>query len=128
LKQFIFIATLIIIAGLSILIIAVKPKNASTTTSALNNSNFCGTNAFYNENSSEGKKLFNANCASCHQLDRKMTGPALRNVAQKYDSITILKFLHGEKTEIMNEDYGMTCVNFPQLTQEDISSLLSYTN
>ena len=57
-----------------------------------------------------------------------MTGPALKNIAQKYDSITILKFLHGEKTEIMNEDYGMTCVNFPQLTQEDISSLLSYTN
>ena len=27
-----------------------------------------------------GKQLFNTNCASCHKLDRKMTGPALRNV------------------------------------------------
>ena len=27
-----------------------------------------------------GKALFNTNCASCHKLDRKMTGPALRNV------------------------------------------------
>ena len=28
----------------------------------------------------KGKTLFNTNCAACHQLDRKMTGPALRNV------------------------------------------------
>ena len=24
----------------------------------------------------KGKALFNANCAACHQLDKKMTGPA----------------------------------------------------
>ena len=28
----------------------------------------------------KGKSLFNANCAACHKLDKKMTGPALRNV------------------------------------------------
>ena len=28
----------------------------------------------------KGKALFNANCAACHQLDKKMTGPALRYV------------------------------------------------
>ena len=27
-----------------------------------------------------GKQLFNQNCAACHALDRKMTGPALANV------------------------------------------------
>jgi mono/diheme cytochrome c family protein len=26
----------------------------------------------------KGKALFNSNCAACHQLDKKMTGPALR--------------------------------------------------
>ena len=25
----------------------------------------------------KGKELFNSNCAACHNLDRKMTGPAL---------------------------------------------------
>ncbi len=24
-----------------------------------------------------GKQLFNSNCAACHKLDQKMTGPAL---------------------------------------------------
>ncbi|HRZ75134.1 MAG TPA: cytochrome c, partial [Flavobacterium sp.] len=27
-----------------------------------------------------GKALFNAQCAACHKLDAKMTGPALRGV------------------------------------------------
>ena len=30
-----------------------------------------------------GKALFNANCAACHKLDKKMTGPALRNVESR---------------------------------------------
>ena len=28
----------------------------------------------------KGEALFKTNCAACHNLDRKMTGPALRNV------------------------------------------------
>ena len=31
-----------------------------------------------------GKSLFNANCAACHKLDKKMTGPALRNVQARF--------------------------------------------
>jgi hypothetical protein len=31
-----------------------------------------------------GKALFNANCAACHNLDRKMTGPALRGVTGRH--------------------------------------------
>ena len=34
----------------------------------------------------KGKQLYNTNCAACHRLDQKMTGPALRNVeARLYD-------------------------------------------
>jgi cytochrome c553 len=31
----------------------------------------------------KGKSLFNTNCASCHKMDKKMTGPALRNVESR---------------------------------------------
>ena len=31
----------------------------------------------------KGKTLFNTNCAACHNLDRDMTGPALRYVEQR---------------------------------------------
>ena len=57
-----------------------------------------------------------------------MTGPALRSISKKYDSLTITKFLRGEQTEIVNEDYDYKCVNFPQLTDEDISNILAYTD
>jgi cytochrome c2 len=30
-------------------------------------------------------KNFNSNCAACHKLDAKATGPALRGIAQKHD-------------------------------------------
>ena len=30
-----------------------------------------------------GKKLFKANCASCHKLDKKLIGPALGEVTQR---------------------------------------------
>ncbi|MDG2432149.1 cytochrome c, partial [Flavobacterium sp.] len=29
----------------------------------------------------KGKELFNANCAACHKLDAKATGPMLRGIA-----------------------------------------------
>jgi len=32
-----------------------------------------------------GKKLFNANCAACHKLNKKAVGPALKGVSAKYD-------------------------------------------
>jgi cytochrome c2 len=32
-----------------------------------------------------GKELFNANCAACHKLDAKATGPALEGIAGKHD-------------------------------------------
>lgn len=34
---------------------------------------------------SEGEVLFKANCASCHNLDRKLTGPALRGAVDRWD-------------------------------------------
>ena len=88
---------------------------------------FCGT-VNLSKNASEGKQLFNANCAACHKLDKNMTGPALRGIAQKYDSITVQNYLRKDKTLIKTKGYDNVCIYFPQLTNEDISNILSYTN
>ena len=32
-----------------------------------------------------GEALYKSNCAACHKLDKKGVGPALRNVAEKYE-------------------------------------------
>jgi cytochrome c551/c552 len=40
--------------------------------------------------------LFNANCAACHKLDAKATGPALRGIAAKYEMAWLYKWRTAE--------------------------------
>ena len=90
-----------------------------------------------------GKSLFNSQCAACHKLDKKMTGPALRNVeARLYEdegldrewlnkwirnSSALIKSGDTYANKIWNE-YDQTAMNaFPQLEDQEISDILAYT-
>ena len=91
----------------------------------------------------KGKSLFNANCAACHQLDKKMTGPALRNVEQRLsddegldrewlsswirNSAGVIKSGDAYANKIYNEFSGAAMTAFPQLSDQDISDILAYT-
>jgi len=91
----------------------------------------------------KGKSLFNANCAACHQLDKKMTGPALRNVEQRLadnegldrewisawirNSAGVIKSGDAYANKIYNEYSGAAMTAFPQLSDQDISDILAYT-
>ncbi|MBP0904662.1 cytochrome c3 family protein [Mariniflexile gromovii] len=91
----------------------------------------------------KGKSLFNANCAACHQLDKKMTGPALRNVEarladeQGLDKDWIYNWVHNSAgvvksgdaygNKVYNEYGGAAMTAFPQLSNEDIDNILAYT-
>jgi mono/diheme cytochrome c family protein len=52
----------------------------------------------------KGKELFNANCAACHKLDAKSTGPALRGVADKYDREWLYKWVKNSSDLIKSGD------------------------
>ena len=91
----------------------------------------------------KGKSLFNANCAACHQLDKKMTGPALRNVEARLadeqgldkdwiyawirNSAGLIKSGDAYANKIYNEYGGAAMTAFPQLSDEDIDNILAYT-
>ncbi|NHN27463.1 c-type cytochrome [Flavobacterium jejuense] len=85
-----------------------------------------------------GKALFNANCAACHALDKVMTGPALRGVAEKYDIEFLYKWIKnntelikaGDATalKIFNENGQKAMTPFPQLSNADIDNILAYTS
>lgn len=91
----------------------------------------------------KGKTLFNTNCAACHNLDRKMTGPALRNVQQRLEndhgldvdwirgwirnSAGVVKSGDAYANQIYTEYNGTAMTAFPQLTDQDISDILAYT-
>ncbi len=91
----------------------------------------------------KGKSLFNANCAACHQLDKKMTGPALRNVETRLsetegldrvwlnawirNSSAMIKSGDAYANKIYAEYNGSAMTAFPQFSDEDISDILAYT-
>jgi cytochrome c2 len=91
----------------------------------------------------KGKSLYNANCAACHKLDKKMTGPALRNVEQRLaddegldrewlyawirNSAGMVKDGDTYANKIYNEYGGTAMTAFPQFSDEDINNILAYT-
>jgi mono/diheme cytochrome c family protein len=85
-----------------------------------------------------GKALFNANCAACHKLDSKATGPALRGVAEKHAKEWVYKWVHNSSEVIKSGDpvanalfveYNKSVMTaFPQLSTTDIDNILAYTS
>lgn len=85
-----------------------------------------------------GKELFNAQCAACHKLDAKMTGPALRNVTDRRDtkwlhswikdSQAMVKSGDAEAVKIFEEYNKSIMASFPQLSDADIDNILAYTS
>jgi len=85
-----------------------------------------------------GKALFNANCAACHKLDKKATGPALRGKADKYDREWLYKWINNSQgliksgdakaITIFEENNKSIMTSFPQLSHTDIDNILAYTS
>ncbi len=90
------------------------------------------------QDAAKGKELFNTNCAACHKLDAKATGPALRGVAAKYDKEWLYKWIKnsGEliksgdalAIKVFEENNKVAMTAFPQLSNEDIDNIIAYTS
>ncbi len=86
----------------------------------------------------KGKAIFNTNCAACHKLDAKATGPALRGVADKYDKEWLYKWIHNsgeliksgdaQAVKVFEENNKIPMTAFPQLSNEDIDNIIAYTS
>jgi mono/diheme cytochrome c family protein len=87
----------------------------------------------------DGKALFSANCASCHAINKKLTGPALAGVEDRWpdkkklyawikNSQAFLKTGDAYANNLYNE-YNKTAMNlFPNLTDKEIDAILGYIN
>lgn len=86
----------------------------------------------------KGKELFNANCAACHKLDAKSTGPALRGISAKYEMSWIYKWVHNSSdliksgdaaaVKVFTENNKTVMTGFPQLSTADIDNIIAYTS
>ena len=84
-----------------------------------------------------GKALFNANCAACHKLDAKMTGPALRGITERQSSKWLHSWIKNSQAmvksgdayavKVFEENNKSIMTSFPQLSDADIDNILAYT-
>lgn len=87
----------------------------------------------------DGKKLFMDNCASCHAVHKKVTGPALVGVEGRWASKkTLYQWIRnsasvlatGDKyaNDLFNEYNKVQMTAFPNLTDKEIDAMLAYIN
>src|ERR1043165_706183 len=52
----------------------------------------------------EGEKLFNANCTSCHAINSKVVGPALKDVDKRHSEAWLLKWINNSPAMVKSGD------------------------
>ncbi len=89
-------------------------------------------------NAENGKKLYDANnCGSCHALDKKLVGPALRGVETRHSSEWLVKWVrNNEKFRKVDKDpdaialyndNGQAAMNiFENLTPANVLDIIEY--
>ena len=84
----------------------------------------------------EGEKLFNANCTSCHAINDKVVGPALKDVDKRQSEAWLIKWIQNSPAVLKSGDayatklykeYNQSAMTaFPQLKDEQVKSILAY--
>lgn len=87
----------------------------------------------------DGRAIFQANCATCHAVNKQLVGPALAGVESRWPSREKLHaWVHNSTAVIKSGDpYTVSLFNqfnktqmtpFPQLSDKDIDAVLDYIN
>jgi cytochrome c551/c552 len=84
----------------------------------------------------DGKLMFTSRCASCHNVNKIIVGPALAGVYERHSEDWIIKFVHSSQTVIKGGDKAATDLyekfnkvpmpDHPDLTAANIKSILTY--
>ncbi|MBI5370868.1 MAG: c-type cytochrome [Sphingobacteriales bacterium] len=86
-----------------------------------------------------GKALFNGKCAACHNVFKKLTGPALAGLEQRgkwADHKEILAWVNNPAaymakdpyTQGLKADFGSMMTGFADVTQKDVDDIVAYIN
>ncbi|MDQ1150783.1 c-type cytochrome [Sphingobacterium zeae] len=83
-----------------------------------------------------GKSIFKSRCASCHSIDKRVIGPALKDVDKRHEEKWIIDFVHSSQTLIMAGDetakmlfqeYNRTIMpDHKDLSPEQIRNIIAY--
>ena len=85
-----------------------------------------------------GEQLFKQNCASCHAIDKDVTGPALGGVLNRgpwaEDKKNLYQWVHNPPgfmakdpyTQGLKSKYQVMMTGFPQLKENEIDAIINY--
>src|ERR1035437_3227000 len=90
----------------------------------------------YAQSADEGAKLFKANCGSCHAINTKIVGPALKGVHNKYDEAWLLKWVKNSQelvksgdpkaVKVFKENNNIPMTVFSTFTDEQVKSIIAF--
>lgn len=92
--------------------------------------------AAFAQSAEEGEKLYNANCTSCHAINEKVVGPALKNVHTKRKEAWLIKWIKNsqalvksgdaEAVAVYKENNESVMTSFENLSDNEIKSIIAY--
>lgn len=93
--------------------------------------------AQFKASAEEGKKLYEANnCGSCHALDKKVVGPALRGVTERRSEEWLIKWVRNNEAfrksgdadaNALFKEYGGAAMNiFENISPDQVKHILEY--
>ncbi len=84
----------------------------------------------------DGEKIFNENCTSCHAINDKVVGPALKDVDKRHDEAWLLKWIRNSQAlvksgdakavQLFKENNSSVMNSFESLSDAQIKSVLAY--
>lgn len=90
----------------------------------------------YSQEFEKGKEIFTTNCAGCHNMEKRVVGPALQNVielqgrdwASKWisNNAELIKTGDAHANEVFNEYNKMAMPAFDYLKPEELNAILDY--
>jgi mono/diheme cytochrome c family protein len=84
----------------------------------------------------EGKNIFTARCAACHNVNKIIVGPALSGIDQRRPIDWIINFIHSSQSVVRSGDVyaaalfekfnKVTMPDHPDLTTDNIKNIVEY--
>lgn len=84
----------------------------------------------------DGKAIFTSRCASCHNVNKQLVGPALAGVYERRSIDWIINFVHSSQTMVKKGDKDAVALfekfnkipmpDHPDLTDDNIKSIVEF--
>ena len=97
---------------------------------------FISSHLVFSQSAENGEALYNTNCTSCHMINKKMIGPALAGVNDKYSQEWLIKWIKNSAELIASGDPDAVAIweeynkspmsSFLHLSDDEVKDILAY--